>query len=95
VLKQEAKNIAVKQDNIGKGVASVSKEADKTEKKLDKVNKTLKDMLEKIGHDRICVDIVLICICLGMIAVLYNVIKSNIGTDETTTPTNEVKKFLY
>ena len=59
----------------------MSKAADHTEKKLVSTNKKIKDLLEKLGHDKICIDIVLVLICIGAIAVLYNVIKSKVTSD--------------
>jgi len=100
IILGETKKIAVNQDNVSKKVKEVSKAADKTEKKLDSTNAKIKDLLEKLGHDKICIDIVLIVICLGLIAVLYGVIKSKLDNPaNTTTATNSTStttgKLLY
>lgn len=84
-LKSNVKEIGKGIDNVGKAAKAVSKQAAQTEKKLETTNAKLKDLLSKIrSGDRICVDIVLICVCLGLIAVLYNIIKSNFFDKETT-----------
>jgi hypothetical protein len=80
-------------DEMGKSIKKTSEAAKKTEKKLETTNAKLKDLLAKIrSGDRICIDIILILICLGLIAVLYNTIKSRIGSSSSTTTT---KTFLY
>lgn len=99
-LKVDANEIGKEINNVGKAIKQTSKQADSTQEKLETTNKKLKDMLEKIrGSDKICLDIVLICICLGLIAVLYNLIKSQFfGKTETTptpTPTPVVTRFLF
>lgn len=99
-LKVDAKEIGKEINNVGKAINATSKQASSTQEKLETTNKKLKDMLEKIrGSDKICLDIVLICICLGLIAVLYNLIKSQFyGKTETTptpTPTPVVTRFLF
>lgn len=74
-LKQDAKEIGKEINNVHKAIKQTSKAADNTSAKLETTNKKLKDMLEKIrGSNKICLDIVLICICLGLAAVLYNLI---------------------
>lgn len=90
-LKQDAKEIGKEIANVGKEISKTSKDADKTEARLEKANESLKDMLEKIrGSDKICVDIVLICVLLGLAAVLYNLIKSKIsGSSSSATSTSE------
>jgi hypothetical protein len=71
--------------------------ANKTEKKLTETRNKLHDLLEKYkSADRFCIDIVLVCICLGLIAVLYNLVKSKFFGNSTTTTTNNTNKmFLY
>lgn len=77
-LKVDAREIGKEINNVGKAIKDTSKKAEATQQKLETTNKKLKDMLEKIrGSDKICLDLVLICICLGLIVVLYNLIKKN------------------
>jgi t-SNARE complex subunit (syntaxin) len=97
ILKGEARKINDKQDDVSKKVNEVSTAANKTEKKLDSTNKKIKDLLEKLGHDKICIDIILVCICLGLIAVLYNVIKSKISNPANSTAKNSTAttKLFY
>jgi len=97
IIKGEAKKIAQKQDDIGKKVKDVSQAASKTEKKLDKANTQIKDLLEKLGHDNICINIVFVVIILGLIAVLYGVIKSKLDNPTNQKPTNSTSttKFFY
>lgn len=80
-LKVDAREIGREINNVGKAVDNTKKHADVTTQKLETTNKKLKDMLEKLrGSDKICLDIVLICICLGLAAVLYNLIKNKISS---------------
>ncbi len=72
------KKIGENQEELSGKVKDLKKDADHTEKKLVSTNKKVKDLLEKLGHDKICIDIILIVICLGLIAVLYGVIKSRL-----------------
>ena len=49
---------------------------DKTSKKVKTQNDKLKDLVEQIrSSDKICCDLILILILLGLICVLYSVIK--------------------
>lgn len=49
---------------------------DKTGKKLQTQNERVKDFINKIrSSDKICCDIVLILILIGLICVLYSIIK--------------------
>ena len=94
-LKGRAKNIGKKIDETGKQIKKTSENAKKTEKKLETTNAKLKDLLNKIrSGDKICVDIILILICLGLIAVLYNIIKNKF-VDNTSTTATTSKTFLY
>jgi len=78
-LKVDARQIGRQIDDVSKAIDKTNKKAEETGKKLETTNKKLKDLLEKLrGSDKICVDIVLICICLGLVAVLYNLIKKYI-----------------
>ena len=76
-LKVDAKQIGKQIEEVNKAVDKTKNKSDKTEEKLVTSNKKLKDLLEKLrGSDKICVDIVLVCVCLGLAAVLYNLIKN-------------------
>lgn len=96
VLKGHVKNINNKIDSTGRQIKAVNKEADNTQKNLETTNKKLKDLLVKLrSGDKICIDIILICICLGLIAVLYNVIKTKLsGTSTTTAAKNTTLLYL-
>ena len=74
-LKNDAREIGREINNVHRAIDNTKKQADKTDAKLQTTNKKLKETLDKIrGSDKICLDIVLICICLGLAAVLYNLI---------------------
>jgi chromosome segregation ATPase len=96
VFGAEVKKINRGIENVGAAAQSVSRKAAETEKKLETTNSKLKDLLGKLrSGDKICVDIILICICLGLIAVLYNIIKSKFFSSSTTTATTTpAKTFL-
>ena len=64
-------------DRTNKKVKQVTKKTVQTTKKVNQQNKKLKDLIKKLrSGDKICIDIVLILIGLGLVAVLYNIIKS-------------------
>jgi len=64
-------------DRTNKKVKQVTKKTVQTIKKVNQQNKKLKDLIKKLrSGDKICIDIVLILIGLGLVAVLYNIIKS-------------------
>jgi len=96
-LGREAKIIGEKEDELGVKIGQTAKMADKTEKKLTETRNKLHDLLEKYkSADRFCIDIVLICVCLGLIAVLYNLVKTKFFNNSTTTTNNTTTKmFLY
>lgn len=88
-LKLNAKDIEREIDKVGKNIAKTSNMAGKTESSLEKSNKKLKEILEKVGGPtNFCVDVILVCICLGLIAVLYNLIKNQTSKSSTTTNPN-------
>jgi SYP7 family syntaxin len=91
-MKVHAKEIGKAIDATSKNIDKTTNMADKTEKNIQKSNKQLKEILEKVGGaSNFCVDIILICVCLGLIAVLYNLIKNSTSTPSAT---EEVKKRL-
>ena len=66
-------------DRTNKKVKQVTKKTVQTTKKVNQQNKKLKDLIKKLrSGDKICIDIVLILIGLGLVAVLYNIIKSHV-----------------
>lgn len=98
-LKVQVKNINKQIDQTGKSISKTDRMADNTNKNIQKSNKTLKEILEKVGGPtNFCVDVILVCVCLGLIAVLYNVIKSKINAPSTTTTattTNAQLRILF
>ena len=61
---------------IGKKVKQNEDHIDKTGKKLQTQNERVKDFINKIrSSDKICCDIVLILILIGLVCVLYSIIK--------------------
>jgi uncharacterized coiled-coil DUF342 family protein len=84
-VKKEIRNIGVNIDATSKRIKLVDNHASKTDSSLQKTNKDLKTMLDNIrSGDKLCIDMILIFICLGLAAVLYNIIKSKMGTHEVT-----------
>lgn len=60
-------------------IDKTNNQADRTEAELKKSSKQLKEILDRVGGPtNFCVDVVLICICLGLCAVLYNIFKNKI-----------------
>jgi len=85
----KAKIIGEKEDEIGQKVKETSKKANKTGQKLDETRGKLHELLEKYkSADRFCVDIILVCICLGLLAVLYNIIKSKYFSSGSSSSSN-------
>ena len=75
-LKLEAKIAEEGVSNISKEVIKVSEHADKTSRSVVTQNKQLKELVNKIrGGNKLCVDFVLVVVLLGLIAVLYSLIK--------------------
>lgn len=75
-LKHEVKKAGEGIDDIGRAIKKESKKITKTEKKVKSQNQRLKELIGKIrAGNKFCVDIILILILLGLIMVLYSVIK--------------------
>ena len=75
-IKIEAEKAGEGLKEIGKKVKQNEKHIDKTGKKLQTQNERVKDFINKIrSSDKICCDIVLILILIGLICVLYSIIK--------------------
>jgi hypothetical protein len=91
VLGKEAKNIGDNQREIGLKIGVTNKMASKTDLKIKGTSQKLRGLVEKFkAPDRFCIDILLCCICLGLIAILYYLIKSKFFTTKTTkTSTSE------
>ena len=76
-LKGEVANASEAIDGVHKKVQKVDKHTDKITISVESQNKKLKDLLEKIrGSDKICVDILLFLVLLGLAAVLYSILKN-------------------
>ena len=75
-LKAEAEKAGDAIDEIGKKVKKTDNKMIKTGQKLQTQNERVKDLLYKIrSSDKICCDIVLVLILIGLICVLYSIIK--------------------
>lgn len=67
----------------GKGIEDIGKKVKQTEKKIDKTHKKMKTQNERVielinkirSPEKLCCDIILILILLGLICVLYSIIK--------------------
>ena len=81
-VKQLKNEVHLANENISKThdkIKKLTKHTDKTTKKMESQNKKLKDLLNKIrSSDKICVDILLFLILLGLVGVLYKIIKAKI-----------------
>lgn len=76
-LRVEVKNAGNKIKEIGKKTNKVSQHADKSMAQLQTQNMKLKKLLEKLrSSSKICVDIILFLILIGLVAVLYSIIKN-------------------
>jgi DNA anti-recombination protein RmuC len=75
-IKIEAEKAGEVLEEIGKKVKQNEDHIDKTGKKLQTQNERVKDFINKIrSSDKICCDIVLILILIGLVCVLYSIIK--------------------
>jgi len=78
-LRVNAKEIGKEIELNEKMIKKTQKHADKTDVELKRSNKQLKEILEKVGGPaNFCVDVVLVCVCLGLCTVLYNIIKTRL-----------------
>ena len=76
-LKTEAKIAEEGVNKISKAVLEVAEHADKTNRNVVTQNKQLKEMIQKIrSGNKLCVDFILLIVLLGLLAVLYSLIKS-------------------
>lgn len=77
-IKDEAKLASENIDKTNKTVKKLTKNTEQVTKRVNAQNKKLKDLIAKLrSGDKICMDIVLILVGLGLVAVLYNLIKSS------------------
>ena len=78
-IKDEAK---LESENIyktHKTVKRVTKKTVQTTKRVNEQNKKLKDLIQKLrSGDKICLDIILILVGLGLVAILYNIISASV-----------------
>jgi SYP7 family syntaxin len=90
-VKREAKGIGKAIESTGKKIQNLDKKAGNTELTIKTSNSKLKELLEKVrSPNKFCVDLILICICLGLTAVLYNIIKSKLSHTSTPKPTTKL-----
>ena len=76
-IKDEAKLASENIENTGKTVKKLTKRTDQVTKRVNTQNKKLKDLIGKLRTgDKLCMDIILILVALGLLAVLYNLIKA-------------------
>ena len=76
-IKEQAKLASENIDNTRRTVKKLTKNTDQVTRKVNSQNKKLKDLIGKLrSGDKLCMDIILILVALGLVAVLYNLIKS-------------------
>ena len=78
-IKDEAKIASENIDRTHRQVKKVTKKTVQTSKKINQQNKKLKDLIKKLrSGDKICLDIILILVGLGLVAILYNIISASV-----------------
>ena len=81
-VKQLKNEVHLANENISnthQKIKKLTKHTDKTTQKIVSQNKKLKDLLNKIrSTDKFCVDVALFLILIGLVGVLYKIIKSKI-----------------
>ena len=78
-IKKEAENACKKIKNIGAYVEETTIKVDDTNINTITKTKRIKDLINKVRKsDKICCDIILILILIGLIMVLYRIIKKKI-----------------
>ena len=91
-MKVHAKEIGKQIDQTAKNIDKTNNMADKTDKNIQKSNKQIQENIEKVGGaSNFCVDVILICVCLGLVAVLYNLI---VNSGSSTSEDEVKKRFL-
>jgi len=79
-IKDEAKLASENIEKTHKQVKRVTKKTIQTTKRVNQQNQKLKDLIKKLrSGDKLCIDIILILVGLGLVAVLYNIIKSRVS----------------
>lgn len=74
-VKTASKNI----DKTRSSIKKLSKNVDKSKTHVDSQNKKLKDLIGKLrSGDKLCLDLILLLVAFGLIAVLYNILKRKI-----------------
>jgi structural maintenance of chromosome 2 len=75
-LKGEIKTAGEGIKAVGEKVKKTTKKTDEIQKKIETQNMKLKKLLKKIrSGDKICVDLILFFIIIGLVCVLYSIIK--------------------
>jgi len=98
-LAVKSRKIGDQTDQMGRVINDVQNDATKVQQHLETTNAKLKKLLNNLrSGDKICIDIILILICLGLVAVLYNLIQtkffSNNSNSNTSTTNNTSTRFL-
>ena len=76
LIKEEAKLASENIDRTNKTVKKLTKNTEVVTKRVYSQNKKLKDLIGKLrSGDKLCMDIILILVALGLMAVLYNLLK--------------------
>ena len=76
-IKEEARMASENIERTNKNVKKLTKSTEQVTKRVNTQNKKLKDLIGKLrAGDKLCMDIILILVALGLVAVLYNLIKS-------------------
>lgn len=76
-IKEEARIASENIERTNKNVKKLTKSTEQVTKRVSTQNKKLKDLIGKLrSGDKLCMDIILILVALGLVAVLYNLIKS-------------------
>lgn len=78
-LKVNVKIIGREIENIGLQAINLSKNAKIVDRRLQTTNQKLKNFLTKLrSYDKVCIDIILFLVLLGLVAVLVGIIKSKL-----------------
>ena len=76
-IKEEARMASENIERTNKNVKKLTKSTEQVTKRVNTQNKKLKDLIGKLrSGDKLCMDIILILVALGLVAMLYNLIKS-------------------
>ena len=76
-IKEEARMASENIERTRKNVNKLTKSTEQVTKRVNTQNKKLKDLIGKLrSGDKLCMDIILILVALGLVAMLYNLIKS-------------------